>query len=182
MAGETKSIKIHILKESNQNNNNTKKTEKSENQEFASDLNQLLHPIKTMENKTVGKVALLSYAYNNAKELIQNMAQSTAQRYMGLTEDYISENAIKITKNVTNKFMSITGSIVSGASVGAMAGGPAGAIAGASVGAVFGAANFVIDRINTTASFYRSLNETNYNTQFSATRASLVDNGRGTEN
>lgn len=163
-------------------------------------IKKLLHPIQTVEgeiqnflndNLTGGQLAAVGIAAKVLKE-----AASTAysvclmehNRYFSLKEDYIAQNKMNVLQTQISTGKSILSSIASGAFSGmaaGLAGGPVGVAVGAIVGSIASTANTVF-KMDTAKKqkieqYNMQLNAVNAQTQFSASRASLVNGGRGTE-
>jgi hypothetical protein len=102
-------------------------------------------------------------------------------RYFNMTENYILENEVNNFTTVAGNTASVVNSAIIGAKMGAAAG-PGGAVAGALIGVGFNLANKAITYQGTLSNYYSSLNATNMQTEWSARRAGLWDEGRGTEN
>lgn len=175
MAMEARKITIEILNTTKVEADGEKKKEKTASEEkFDGDLSKLLHPIKSAEKAMFGKHILLKQAYDQAKSVVGNAIQSSLNRYYALSENYMLETDITNLKTGISKATSFGTTIISGA----MVGGPW----GAAIAAVGWVGNEVISYNNNLSNYYSQINTNNYNTQFSRTRASLYDNGRGTEN
>lgn len=175
MAMEARKITVEILNTTQAEPDGEKKKEKSASEEkFDGDLSILLHPIKSVEKVMFGKHILMKQAYDQVKGVIGNAINSSLNRYYALSENYMLETDITNIKTGISKATSFGTTVVSGA----MVGGPW----GAAIAAAGWVANEAISYNNNLSSYYTQINTNNYNTQFSRTRASLVDNGRGTEN
>ena len=175
MAMEARKITIEILNTTKVEADGEKKKEKTASEEkFDGDLSKLLHPIKSAEKAMFGKHILLKQAYDQAKSVVGNAINSSLNRYYSLSENYMLETDIANIKTGISKAASFGTTVVSGA----MVGGPW----GAAIAAVGWVANEAISYNNSLSNYYSQINTNNYNTQFSRTRASLYDNGRGTEN
>lgn len=145
----------------------------------SSDLQKMLHPIKSIENQILGKSIFVNQAYQQAKGIIKNVATYQIYRNFTLKEDYLGEQDFKNTMTSINKAISFGSAVVSGAVVGSMAGLPA-------VGALIGATGYLI---NETVNYGKrmdsanlSLNSSVIQTNFGRTRAGLIDGGKGTQN
>ena len=147
---------------------------KSNEERESSLTSKLLHPIKSIEKATVGKHVLLNQAYQNTKSLVIQTASTSINRYFSLSEDYIMQNTVSNTMTTLNKVKGLGQSVL----LGAQMGGPVGALFG--LGA-WGVSEFINNQANL-SSYYEGINAANYQTQYTRTRAGLVDNGRGTEN
>lgn len=147
---------------------------KSKEERESSLTSKLLHPIKSIEKATVGKNVLLNQAYQNTKSLVIQTASTSINRYFSLSEDYIMQNTVSNTMTTLNKVKGLGQSVLLGAQIG----GPVGTFFG--LGA-WGVSEFITNQANL-SSYYEGINAANYQTQYTRTRAGLVDNGRGTEN
>lgn len=121
---------------------------------------------------------LTSVALNNA----HSYAQAGYRRYLNLQEDYISEYTVSNAQQSIGKIKQLSDSVISGAQKGAAVGGPIGAIVGAAISVLDFGAKTNLEKQQKLQSYYKSLNETNFGTELAASRAGLVNNGRGTEN
>ena len=171
MAAETRKITIEILTGNQTTTSEPKKTTEKEKDEF---LNKLLHPVKTLEKATLGKNVFINQVYSQSKQLISQTLSSSINRYFDLSEDYILENSYRNTMTTIGKAKSVATTVISGAIVG----GPVGGV----VAALGWSGSEFLQNQASLSSYYQSINATNMQTNFSRTRAGLVDNGRGTEN
>lgn len=179
---ETRKIVIEILDGESGGNGEKTSKEKDPNKEMAKTLNKVIHPLKTAESVTIGKVAILSYGLQQAKQIANQTFSFGIDRKLSLTENYLAQNEYNNFKTTISKAKSLAGTVGSGAVAGVQVGGAWGAVIGAVVGTVaWGAGQYTENRANL-SSYYQEINTTNYNSQFSRTRAGLVDGGRGTEN
>lgn len=166
-----------------------------------STLNKILHPLKTVEGAintnviqpmgkgAVAAVGIGAKVVSDALSTAYSLAMSEHNRYFTLTEDYLAQNkmnAIQTSINTTKSFLS---SAASGAMAGAaagLAGGPAGVVIGALIGGATSIVKTGIEAENAKNAkieqYNMQLNATNAQTNFMASRASLVNGGRGTEN
>ena len=170
MAQDTRKITIEIL-------NTTRTIGDSEG--YKNDkINDLIQPMnnatKKKEKSLFGKAYLVLQAYNTVKNLAQSSTEMSINRYFNMSENYLAENTFNNVKQSLNKAAGFASSVIAG---GYVAGG---------IGAAIGAGAFVVNEWmsfnNTLSGYYSSLNASNFGTQFSNTRASLYNNGRGTEN
>lgn len=175
MAMEARKITIEILNTTKAEPDGENKKEKSASEEkFDGDLSKLLHPIKSAEKAMFGKHILAKQAYDQVKSVLGNAINSSLNRYYSLSENYMLETDIANLKTGISKASSFGTTVVSGA----MVGGPW----GAAIAAAGWVVNESISYNNSLSNYYSQINTNNYNTNFSRTRASLYDNGRGTEN
>lgn len=172
---ETRKITIEILNKSqvtHEHYNHDVGKEKKETGGAA--LNKLLHPVRSLEKATVGKNVFINQVYQQAKQAVSQTLSISINRYFNLSEDYITENSYKNTMTTISKAKGAVTSVIGGA----MAGGVVGGI----VAAVGWAGSEILQNQAALSSYYQSINATSMQTEFSRTRAGLVDNGRGTEN
>ena len=174
MAMEARKITIEILNTTNAEPDGEKKEKSASEEKFDGDLSKLLHPIKSAEKAMFGKHILAKQAYDQVKSVLGNAINSSLNRYYSLSENYMLETDIANLKTGISKATSFGTTVVSGA----MVGGPWGAV----IAAAGWVGNEAISYNNSLSNYYSQINTNNYNTNFSRTRASLYDNGRGTEN
>lgn len=142
----------------------------------------VLHPLKTIENKTVGKNVLVNQAYQLAKQQVKNAITLSVSRYFSLKEDYIGQNIYNNVATGISKISSLGTAVVGGAIAGSSVMSGAGAIAGAVIGAVGWGVNETISSINTKYNSMLELGTKMYQTNFNVERYGLINGGRGTEN
>ncbi len=162
----------------------TDKTKKNDPKKILSkQLNTILHPIQSLEKEILGTNSqwILSMA-NQAISMVKSAVDYEHNRFFTLKEDYIGANTYANVKQGISNAASIFGSFGAGAISGAVAAGPVGAIVGSLVSGGFTIANKVVSKLQKQESYQMSLNSTNAQTSFGASRASLYDGGRGTEN
>lgn len=159
----------------------SKKAEEDKNpyKEFSTDLNKMLHPVKTAETAIVGKSVLAGQSVQLAKQTLIQTADYLQNRYFTLKEDYISEQTYRNIKTTISKTTGFLTATVSGAVAGASGAGPIGAGIGAALGAIGYGIGQVFQQQARMSSYYQQLNSTNYQTNFIAQRAGLVN---GTQN
>lgn len=178
MAQDTRKITIEILSTGKTigTDSGGVKTPKKEEDEFS--LNKLLHPMNNLAKKAdkslFGKTYFFTHTYNTIKSLSKSATDLSIQRYFNLSENYLAENTYNNIKNNIQKAGGLASSVISG--------GMLGGVAGAAVGAVAWGANELISYNNTLSSYHSAINTSVMGTQFSNIRASLYNNGRGTEN
>ena len=159
---------------------------KSASEGEKSQLERHLKPKKSKEqieaeNREKSIHALQVNAYQHTMGLIKTSINMSKNRYFNMTENYILENEVNNFMTVAGNTASVVNSAIIGAKMGVSAG-PAGVVAGVVIGVGFNLANKAINYQNTLANYYSSLNATNMQTEWSAKRAGLWDEGRGTEN
>lgn len=179
---DTRKITIEILNSDEGGSN----FDKGENTSTHSDnidktINKIMHPIKSAETITIGKTVILNQAYQQAKQMLAQTIDLSLNRYYTLTEDYLGQTNYQNIKNTYGKVTGLASSIAGGAMTGGMAG-PVGAVVGAVIGATSWGINQTIQNKANLSGYYQDLNAANFNTQFSRTRAGLVNEGRGTDN
>lgn len=141
-----------------------------------------------LKNGTAEEViaAACSYAgkqiMSTTISMVKQSASIEVNRYFALDEDYMLQNSL-------NNFMqeaSTISSVVVGTKDAAMSGAKVAGVPGAIVGALFGLGKGIfqtyIQRAKTIEAYQMELNATNIQTAYGATRASLYNEGRGTEN
>lgn len=154
--------------------------QKEDNQESdaGKDLKKFLkvaqHPIKALEDATLGKNVLAHYTLRQAWNLTKNSAMFYIGRGFNLSENYKGEQDLQNTINVLNQFTNGAQTIIGGA----MMGGPVGAIIGAGVWI----GGQVLNAIKKYDAQERMLVTMNIQSSFQQTRLGLIDNGRGTQN
>lgn len=118
--------------------------------------------------------AFLLYMLNQGKNAVASSVSLAMNRRFAVYEDYIGQTNFQNAVTAVSKMGSAVGSAVGAG----LFFGPAGV-------AVSLASTFVSEIIQVTARMntaYRQLNITNANTAYAASRAGLVDGGKGTEN
>lgn len=166
-------------------------------------LNAIVHPLKTAGTaikedltEALGEGAGVSAAIGMGTKLAMD-ALSTAysiammehNRYFTLTEDYLAQNKMNMIQtqisNTKSMLSSIGGKALSYGTIGFATAGPVGAVVGAAIGAVVGGVksgiSLATERDQKIEQYNMQLNATNAQTSFMASRASLVNGGRGTE-
>lgn len=177
--------------------------EKDPSQIVLNSLNKIVHPVQTAKNAVKegaieslgggggavavvgGGLKLLSDALSTA----YSVAMMEHNRYFTLREDYLAQNKMNMIQSQISTTKTMLSSIGSNAlqygAIG-MAAGPVGAVVGAAVGAVIGGVksgiSLATERDQKIEQYNMQLNATNAQTSFMASRASLVNGGRGTEN
>lgn len=178
---ETRKITIEIL-DSESTGEEKHKKEPDPNKQMAKTINKVIHPLNTAQNAVIAKVAILGYGLQQAKQLTTQAFTFNIDRKLSLTENYLAQNEYNNFKTTISKAKSLIGTTGSGIVAGAQTGGVWGAVIGGVIGAAtWGVGQYTENRANL-SSYYQEINTTNYNSQFSRTRAGLVDGGRGTEN
>lgn len=177
----------------------SKKKEKKPEDIMVDAISKIAHPMKSAQseiknilNSAGGAKAVVGLG---AMHFVSNMS-STALRYakmelnrsFSLKENYLAQNKVAAFESEMGAIKNIAGTIASnvgaGAALGAK-GGPVGVAIGAVFGAVYGTVTSVMNiqtqKAETMERHNMQLNATNAQTTFSASRASLVNGGRGTE-
>lgn len=192
-------ITITILDGGDGKKEEKEKKEKTPAQLQYEKLQKLAHPLKTANSEleksiTLGGkgLAMAGWAGMIGKEVLSNAAyyaKMELNRYFTLKEDYMGQNTMSALQAYTDTTKSIMSSIGSTAlqyaSIGIATGNVAGVVGGAILGAVVGGVTSVAKARTETAQNIEQtnmqMNATNMQTQFSASRAGLVNGGRGTE-
>ena len=105
------------------------------------------------------------------------IAEFQMNRYFKFGEDYINQNLYENVKRSISKASQIGGTYSAIAGMAA-----SGNAVGAGIMAISSVISEGMQYYQRMSSYYQSLNATNYQTGFSATRAGLVNDSRGTEN
>lgn len=126
------------------------------------------------EEKQHLKAVLFKETLLLSKQTISNAINKSLTRYATLTEDYMTEQDLGNTMKVINFSANSVFAVSAAGSMGGVAG------AGIALAAI--GVNTVINLQSRLSSYYQSLNASNFNQQFTATRLGLVDGGKGTEN
>lgn len=180
-----------------------KKKEKTPAEMMFDSIKKLLHPVQTA--KSVAEESAINVLGGNGKsamvvglgaKIVTDVAQEAYSiavmehnRYFTLREDYIGQNkmnAIQTQMGTAKSLLSsIVGGAIAGAAIGTSSANPLGVAVGAVVGGVTSGVkaglNLRIQRDQKIEQYNMQLNATNAQTQFMASRASLVNGGRGTE-
>ena len=179
----------HLAPEPKQKNNKKEKTEKPE--VTSKWLDALLTGTEFKKPETGSALTqTFKYVASQSEQIAKTAITMGWNRYTTLQEDYLAENRVNNIEISINNVKSIADSTVNGANtgakLGASVGGPVGGAIGAAVGAVTGAAFWGVQNHlknqQKLQGYYKQLNETNFQTYLDASRAGLVNNGRGTEN
>lgn len=178
------------------------KPQKTPAQQMLDKVKALAHPLRTAHENFDKRVqealgggigATMAVAggtklVTEALGLVGYFAKLELNRYFTLKEDYMGQNTLTALQAYSGTAKSMLSSIGSDAIAGAMVGsyfGPAGTVVGGVLGAAFGGAvSGVKARTETEQKIEQvnmQMNATNMQTQFSATRAGLVNGSRGTE-
>lgn len=179
-----------------------KAKEKTPAEKMLDSVNKVVHPLKTAGNEVTdevtkalgggaGATAMVAGAIklgSEALSLASYYAKLEFNRYFTLKEDYMGQNTVTALQAYSTTTKSMLTSIGSDAIAGAMVGsyfGPVGTVVGAVGGAVIGGVISGLKARTETAQNIEQtnmqMNATNMQTQFSASRAGLVNGGRGTE-
>ena len=141
----------------------------------------LFHPIKTLEKETIGRNAVVAYAFGEAKQIVLTAARYQLNKYFTLREDY--EGEVDFT-NMMTTITKVTG-FATTVGAGALVGAKTGTVTGTLIGAGIGATGYVVKEIY--AAKERRLqqeitiNSNNAQSQFQQTRLGLTT-GRGVTN
>lgn len=166
---ETRKITIEIIQKNEQEQ--PEKPEDDKEQKKASS-----------EGKTLLKSVILNQGYQTAKKLVIQSVEESVDRYLTLTEDYMAQNTYNMVKTSISKMTSAGSTIIGGALAGAKVGGVYGAVAGIVIGTIGWGVSEYISYQSRMSGYYRSLNASNIEINYSRKRAGLVDGSRGTEN
>lgn len=142
-------------------------------------LEDIQHPVKSLEKATLGKNVLIYRTYQQGKELIKNAATFQLQKYFNLTENYKAEQTLENALNVISNVSSIGTSIIGGALAGLSVGHP---VLGGVIGAGFAIGNQMLNTWKTYDQQNRQITTSNLQSAFQKTKLGLVDDGRGTLN
>lgn len=199
------SIKITILGsgDGSGTGGGQKKKEKTSGDIMMDNLKKIMHPIKTttegVEQSLIGAlgggggavmaVGLGVKLVSDAASEVFSIAMMEHNRYFTLREDYIGQNKMSMLQTQMNTSKALLSSITSGALAGAATGlatgNPLVIAAGAVIGGVSSGVKTGLDmriqRDQKIEQYNMQLNATNAQTQFMASRASLINGGRGTE-
>lgn len=146
------------------------------------DYNSIMHPLKTLENKTIGKTIALNMAWQQAKEIAVQSIDFQINRYATLKEDYLTQNTYNNVKTTIKRTTGLFSTMTGGAITGMQVAGPYGAIAGVLIAGIGYGISDSIALKSRLSGYYQDLNSSNANTAFSRQRAGLSNDGRGTEN
>lgn len=173
---DTRKITIEILSDSYDNLNVENNKQSVENT-----IQKIMKPMAKEQTNVNAKTIILNQSYQHAKQLLSQSIELTLNRAFSLTEDYINQNNYQNIRKAYSLAASFGSSLIGGAMVGGAAG-PGGAAIGAIISVSSWGANQVIQNKAALSSYYQDLNAANFNTDFSRTRAGLVNEGRGTDN
>lgn len=172
-----------------------RKKEKASNphEAFANKLDSFMHPIRTgqaelMKNlkqnlkpENVAKASAAIFVIKDIASQIWRYGNMELNRHFSLRENYLAQNKINMFHQQMDSIKGVASSIGSSVAMGAIAGGPVGAAAGLIYGAAKTAIDVTVKKEQKMEQYNMQLNATNAQTQFSASRAALVNGGRGTE-
>lgn len=185
-------ITITILSE----NGDVEKKEKTPSEIGHSKTKKIQNPISPddsdfhilSEDIAKGLAGIGAMLLKDATEVATTYALSEVNRYFSLTGDYISQNKLNEIKTRIGRAQSTASALRRGAAKGAAlgaVGGPMLAALGIAIGAASEARKSLVEaRIERNVrkeQYDIQLNATNIQTNFMASRASLVNGGRGTE-
>ena len=199
------SIKITILGsgDGSGTGGQQKKKEKTSGDIMMDNLKKIMHPTKTItegveqsliealggSEGAVMAVGLGEKLVSDVASVAFSIAMMEHNRYFTLREDYIGQNKMSMFQTQMNASKSLLSSIMGGALAGAAKGLATGNPLAIATGAVFGGVSsgiktgidMRIQRDQKIEQYNMQLNATNAQTQFMASRASLINGGRGTE-
>ncbi len=139
----------------------------------------------TTTDKNIATKSHVLYAGAEAANIALNYATQAAKfaynRYITLQEDYMTGQTVTNVQNTISRVKNAGTSILSGIATGASIGGGWGAAIGGVASAIdFGVTQY-FEYQTRISNYYQQLNATNYQTNFSSSRASLIGSS-GTEN
>lgn len=171
--------------------------EKSQEDIYLDKVKKIAHPVQSAKGvarqgleSVLGKagVAGALYFVGNAASTAYRLAKMELNRSFSLKENYLAQNKMTAFESEMGAIKGIASTMGSSIAMGAMAGsafGPVGTVVGAVFGTVYGgvtsAMNVQIQKAETMERHNMQLNATNAQTEFSASRAALVNGSRGTE-
>lgn len=172
--------------------------EKSPGQITYDSLRKLMHPLKTVggeamdlfsgSSASIAALGITGMVLKNATSTMYSFAMMEHNRYFTLREDYLAQNKMTQIQTQLNTAKNIGGSVISGALSGGAAGmaaGPVGVAVGATLGIISSTATTLTkmqsEKAQKIEQYNMQLNATNAQMNFAASRASLVNGGRGTE-
>lgn len=180
----------------------TGKKEKTPADLMREGLNKVLHPLRTAQegvkdavidlfgggSGATAAVGIGAKVLSDALSTAYSIAMMELNRYFTLTEDYLGQNKMNAIQTQIGTAKSMLSSVGSGAAIGAAIGtvaGPGGVAVGAVIGAISSGVKTGIlaktERDQKVEQHNMQLNAINAQTNFMASRASLVNGGRGTE-
>ena len=201
-------ITITILSESGdgrgKGGGGSSKKEKTPAELTLQSMQKLMHPLRSAgelaqetaidilggSGNAISAVGIGAKVVSDAATTAYSIAMMEYNRSFSLREDYIGQNrlnAFQTQIGTTKSLLSSIGSgALAGAAMGLTSGTPAGVLIGGLIGGVSSgiktAINARAERDQKIEQYNMQLNATNARTQFNASRASLVNGGRGTEN
>lgn len=174
-------------------NSTRKERAKNPHEAFANKLDSLLHPVKSgqselmqkvranMKPENVAKVGAALYIVKDVASMLWRYGNMELNRSFALKENYMAQNKMNMFNEQMGTLKSSISTVGSSIVMGAMAGGIPGAIVGGAYGVVKAAVDIDIQKGQKIEQYNMQLNATNAQTQFSASRAALVNGSRGTE-
>ena len=180
----------------------TNKKEKTPAELMREGLNKVLHPLRTAQEGAkdavidllggsggaTAAVGIGAKVLSDALSTAYSIAMMELNRYFTLTEDYLGQNKMNAIQTQIGTAKSMLSSVGSGAAIGAAIGtvaGPGGVAVGAVIGAISSGVKTGIlaktERDQKVEQHNMQLKAINAQTNFMASRASLVNGGRGTE-
>ena len=180
-----------------------KKKEKTAADMMLDTIRKLMHPVQTAKAtaeesaiNVLGGSGKAEMVVGLSAKIVADVAQEAYSiaimehnRYFTLREDYIGQNKMNAIQTQIGTAKSLLSSIVGGAiaggAIGVSSANPLGVAVGAVVGGVTSGVkaglNLRVQRDQKIEQYNMQLNATNAQTRFMASRASLVNGGRGTE-
>ena len=120
-------------------------------------------------------------AFKQAKTIIKNLGTYSLNRYFNLTEDYLSEQTMQNVTTAIEKVTSIGTTIAGAVTIGSSFG-PVGIALTTTIATVGWLINDGIEKEKRWQTARLAQNNANYNREFSAIRAGLIDGSKGTLN
>lgn len=120
-------------------------------------------------------------AFKQAKTIIKNLGTYSLNRYFNLTEDYLSEQTMQNVTTAIEKATSIGTTIAGAVTIGSSFG-PVGIALTTTIATVGWLINDGIEKEKRWQTARLAQNNANYNREFSAIRAGLIDGSKGTLN
>lgn len=168
-----------------------KERAKNPHDAFVNKLDSLLHPGQTAKSKLmqtlkdnpaqIAQAGAILYMVKDMASTAWRYANMELNRSFSLKENYLAQNKMNMFHQQMGALKSTVSTIGSSVMMGAAAGGPWGAVAGLAYGVVKSAVDITVQKEQKMEQYNMQLNATNAQTQFSASRAALVNGSRGTE-
>ena len=174
-------INVNNNSDNSEDENNTDESKTSIKKDAKLAINAIFHPLKVLQESTVGKNVLVNQVFESAKNNLKTIILYQLNRQFNLDEDYKAQMTMNNTLNIIGGITGMVGSTATGALLG-LKYGPVGAVVGATIGL---ASNLVTSAIQ----YYQKKDQENlrltqirHDATFNQMRLGLIDGGRGTEN